>query len=148
MINESKKPEKEFNQTLKCLKSRFKRLMENNITGSSLSRRLCDEAMKSGKVQSKLYRIVIFGAAGCGKTSFVDLVIGNPPPEIRRSTPMAARPVAMYHVNMTLKEWVKLSPEGRMRVLARATMGAKHWLDEVYSNSEDGFDSEKVQTEV
>ena len=118
-----------------------------NITGSSLSRRLCDEAMKSGKVQSKLYRIVIFGAAGSGKTSFVDLVIGDPPPEIRRSTPMACRPVAMYHVNMTLKEWVKLSPEERMRVLARATMGAKHRLDEVSSDSEDGSDSEKVQTE-
>ena len=113
-------------------------IFNNTITGSSLSRRLCDEAMKSGKVESKISKIVIFGAAGSGKSSFMDMVIGKLPPEIRRSTPMACRPVAMYHVNMTHKKWVKLSPEERMRVLARATMGAKRRLDEVCSDSEDG----------
>ena len=117
----------------------------NNITGTSLSRRLCDEAMKSGKVESKISKIVIFGAGGSGKSSFMDIVIGKLPSEIRRSTPMACRPVAMYHVNMTHKQWVKLSPEERMRVLARATMGAKRRLDEVCSDSEDGSE---VQTEV
>ena len=117
----------------------------NTITGTSLSRRLCDEAMKGGKVESKISKIVIFGAAGSGKSSFMDMVIGKLPPEIRRSTPMACRPVAMYHVNMTHKKWVKLSPEERMRVLARATMGAKRRLDEVCSDSEDGSE---VQTEV
>ena len=119
-------------------------IFNNTITGSSLSRRLCDEAMKSGKVESKISKIVIFGAGGSGKSSFMDMVIGKYPSEIRRSTPMACRPVAMYHVNMTHKQWVKLSPEERMRVLARATMGAKHRLDEVCSDSEDGFE---VQTE-
>ena len=123
-------------------------IFNNTITGSSLSRRLCDEAMKSGKVESKISKIVIFGAAGSGKSSFMDMVIGKLPPEIRRSTPMACRPVAMYHVNMTHKKWVKLSPEERMRVLARATMGAKRRLDEVCSNSNDGSYNEDVQTEV
>ena len=121
-------------------------IFNNTITGSSLSQRLCDEAMKSGKVESKISKIVIFGASGSGKSSFMDMVIGKLPPEIRRSTPMACRPVAMYHVNMTHKKWVKLSPEERMRVLARATMGAKHRLDQV--NSDSGSDTEEVQTEV
>ena len=126
----------------------MKIIVINNITGSSLSRRLCDEAMKSGKVESKISKIVIFGAAGSGKSSFMDMVIGKLPPEIRRSTPMACRPVAMYHVNMTHKKWVKLSLEERMRVLARAAMGAKHRLDELCSDSENGSDTEEVQTEV
>ena len=104
--------------------------------------------MKSGFVESKISKIVIFGAAGSGKSSFMDMVIGKLPPEIRRSTPMACRPVAMYHVNMTHKKWVKLSPEERMRVLARATVGVKHQLDEVCSVSEDGSNTEEVQTEV
>ena len=116
-----------------------------HISGSSESRRLCDEAMKKGHVKSQINKIVIYGPAGAGKSSFMEMVTGNSPPEMRVSTPVAARPVQLFQVDMTSKEWVKLSPTERKGILARAAMGAKCQLVNatVYeTNSENDSDDE------
>jgi hypothetical protein len=42
-------------------------------------RRLFGEAMKDGYIHSLINKIVMYGASGTGKSSFMDLVTGNPP---------------------------------------------------------------------
>ena len=119
-----------------------------HILGSRESRRLCDEAMKKGHVKSQINKIVLYGPAGAGKSSFMEMVTGNSPPEVRVSTPIAARPVQLFQIDMTSKEWVKLSPTQRKEILARATMGAKCQLVDVtgcQTDSEDGSDEEVIK---
>ena len=102
-----------------------------HISGSRESRRLCDEAMKNGHVKSQINKIVLYGPGGAGKSSFLEMITGNSPPEVRVSTPMAARPVQLFQIDTTSKEWVKLSPTERKGILARAAMGAKRQLVDV-----------------
>ena len=90
------------------------------LSGSSESRRLYNEAMKLGHIKSDINKILMFGAPGTGKSSFTDLFVGNPPREVRISTPLAARPVTLFHVDVTGEEWVQLSPKERKRILAQA----------------------------
>ena len=54
-----------------------------HISGSRESRRLCDEAMKNGHVKSQINKIVLYGPGGAGKSSFLEMVTGNSPPEVR-----------------------------------------------------------------
>ena len=111
-----------------------------HISGSRESRRLCDEAMKNGHVKSQINKIVLYGPGGAGKSSFLEMVTGNSPPEVRISTPMAARPVQLFQIDTTSKEWVKLSPTERKEILARAAMGAKRQLVEETMNQTDSKD--------
>ena len=111
-----------------------------HISGSRESRRLCDEAMKNGHVKSQINKIVLYGPAGAGKSSFLEMVTGNSPPEVRLSTPMAARPVQLFQIDTTSKEWVKLSPTERKEILARAAMGAKRQLVDVTMYQTDSED--------
>ena len=108
-----------------------------HISGSRESRRLCDEAMKNGHVKSQINKIVLYGPGGAGKSSFLEMITGNSPPEVRVSTPMAARPVQLFQIDTTSKEWVKLSPTERKGILARAAMGAKRQLVDVTMNQTD-----------
>ena len=111
-----------------------------HISGSRESRRLCDEAMKNGHVKSQINKIVLYGPAGAGKSSFLEMVTGNSPPEVRVSTPMAARPVQLFQIDTTSKEWVKLSLTERKGILARAAMVAKRQLVDVTMKQTDSED--------
>ena len=91
-------------------------------SGSAVSRQKFREAMKRGHIPSQISKILLYGAAGTGKSSFVDLILGNPPSEVRRSTPLAVRPVTIFHVDLTQKEWLMLSSVDRKRIIARAMM--------------------------
>ena len=63
----------------------------------------------------------MYGVAGSGKTSSKELIIGNPPPKERESTPLAVRPATVYRINLEGKAWAKLSTlEERKTFLARA----------------------------
>ena len=90
------------------------------IVGSSESRRLYNEAMREGSIRAQINKILLYGAPGTGKSSSMDLFVGNPPRGVRTSTPLAARPITMFHVGVTSKEWKKLPPEERRRILSRA----------------------------
>jgi GTPase SAR1 family protein len=81
--------------------------------------------MKDGHVDSVINKIVLSGAAGTGKSSFMEFIIDNPPPEIRRSTPLAARPVSLFQIDMTHKKWRKLSRQERREILVQAMMSSR-----------------------
>ena len=71
-------------------------------------------------VTSSSIKVLLYGAPGTGKSSSMDLFVGNPPRGVRTSTPLAACPITMFHVGVTSKEWKKLTPEERRRILSRA----------------------------
>ena len=120
--------------------------------GTKLSRDLLSEAMKDGHVESQISKILLYGAAGTGKSSFMDLILDNPPSKIRRSTSLAARPVTVFQVDMAHKEWAKLSPQQRKEVLVKATISKKAQTDqEGQSSSEEedvGSDVEQAGEDI
>ena len=62
----------------------------------------------------------MYGAAGSGKTTSKEIIIGNKPPKDRISTPLAMRPTTVYRVNLEGKGWSKLTTlEERKRFFAR-----------------------------
>ena len=77
--------------------------------------------MKHGHIKAWLCKLLMYGAAGSGKTSTKELILGNPPPINRVSTPLAMRPTTIYRVNLEGKKWAKLTTlEERKMFLARA----------------------------
>ena len=83
------------------------------------SQRLFEEAMKEGYVTSKITKMILCGPAGSGKTSFKNLLIGEPSPSTRVSTPLAVRPVTLYRYNGELQN---LSFQERKAYLVKAIM--------------------------
>ena len=59
----------------------------------SPSRRLYDEAMTKGYVETSVTKCLILGAAGVGKTHLKHLLLQRDPPEQRVSTGLADNPV-------------------------------------------------------
>ena len=65
--------------------------------------------MKHGHIKAWLCKLLMYGAAGSGKTTSKEIIIGNKPPKDRVSTPLAMRPTTVYRVNLEGKEWAKLT---------------------------------------
>ena len=116
------------------------------LSGSSESRRLYNEAMKEGHVKSEISKVLMYGAPGTGKSSSMDLFVGNPPKCVRVSTPLAARPVTMCQMDLTRKEWMKLTPEERKKALARATVRVARLNVEDRDSDEDSDSNDEVLT--
>ena len=77
--------------------------------------------MKEGKVKAWLCKLLMYGHAGSGKTTTMEIIVGNKPPEHRESTPLATRPTTIYRVNLDSEEWAKLSTlTDRKLLVARA----------------------------
>ena len=77
--------------------------------------------MQSGHIRAWLSKLLMYGAAGSGKTTTKEMIVGNPPPEYRESTPLAMRPTTVYRVSIEGKEFAKLTTlEDRKMFLARA----------------------------
>ena len=52
-----------------------------------------------------------------------EMILGNPPPVYRTSTPLAMRPTTVYRINLDGKEWTKITTlEERRAFLARALL--------------------------
>ena len=82
--------------------------------------------MKHGHIKAWLCKMLMYGAAGSGKSTTKEMIVGNPPPESRESTPLAARPTTVYRINLDDKEWAKISSlEERRAFLARALVHAR-----------------------
>ena len=91
--------------------------------GSAENLRQFEEAMKHGHIRSWLCKLLLYGAAGSGKTSVKEMILGNPPPVYRTSTPLAMRPTTVYRINLDGKEWTKITTlEERRAFLARALL--------------------------
>ncbi len=68
------------------------------VTGSSESRRLYEEAMKNGSIESEITSVAMHGVAGTGKSSSMNLILGNQPEQDRKSTPLLARPATVHEI--------------------------------------------------
>ena len=76
--------------------------------------------MKHGYVTSRITKMILYGAAGSGKTCFRNLLVGDPPPPVRVSTPLAVRPTALYRYEVGDGELRNLSLPERKDYLSRA----------------------------
>ena len=77
--------------------------------------------MQRGHVRAWLSKLLMYGAAGSGKTSIKEMIVGNPPPAYRESTPLAMRPTTVYRVSLEGKEFAKLiTLEEKKMFLAKA----------------------------
>ena len=79
--------------------------------------------MQYGHVKSWLCKLLMYGAAGSGKTTTKDMVVGDEAATSRTSTPLAMRPTTVYRVNLDGEEWAKLTTlNDRKAFLARALL--------------------------
>ena len=89
--------------------------------GTAENQRQFEEAMKNGHVKAWLCKLLMYGHAGSGKTTSMEIIVGNKPPKHRESTPLATRPTTIYRVNLESEEWAKLTTlNDRKSLLARA----------------------------
>ncbi len=79
--------------------------------------------MRCGSVQSWLCKLLLYGAAGSGKTTTKDMIVGDEAATSRTSTPLAMRPTTVYRINLDGEEWAKLTTlNDRKAFLARALL--------------------------
>ena len=70
-----------------------------------------------------MWKLLLYGAAGSGKTSVKEMILGNPPPVYRTSTPLAMRPTTVYRINLDGKEWTAITTlQERRAFFARALL--------------------------
>ena len=104
------------------------------------SRQLFRRAMKLGFVDSRIGKMLVYGACGTGKSTFMNLLVENPAKEIRTSTPLAARPMSMFQFDLTNEQhWAHLSPKQRKEFLAKVTTHIEAGLEE--ENRSEGEDT-------
>ena len=65
--------------------------------------------MTHGYVEARDIKALIFGAAGTGKTHTIALLMDEEPPEVRRSTPCATRPVRVDKLEEEGGKWVRVT---------------------------------------
>ena len=98
-------------------------LINFDSPGSAENLRQFEEAMKHGHIRSWMWKLLLYGAAGSGKTSVKEMILGNPPPVNRTSTPLAMRPTTVYRINLDGKEFKKITTlQERRAFLARALL--------------------------
>ena len=94
--------------------------------------------MKLGFVDSHIGKMLVYGACGTGKSTFIDLLMENPVKEVRISTLLATRPMSMFQFDLTNEQhWVNLSPEQRKEFLAKITMHIEAELEEKSGSEEE-----------
>ena len=106
--------------------------------------KLFEEAMKHGHVKSQETKILICGAAGSGKTCFTHLLLGDPPPITRTSTPLAVRPVTVHCIDINA-QWKKLSLEERNENLSKAIINRSKRVKKVKSGNKEEHASSTLE---
>ena len=115
--------------------------------GSEESRRRFREAMKDGHIDSLINKVVLNGAAGTGKSSFLDLIGGNPPRDLRISTPLAARPVSLFQLVSKSDVWTKLSLQERRAMIVQAiNIRAAQAREEDTNSGDDGISGDEEES--
>ena len=108
--------------------------------------------MKEGHVKAWLCKLLMYGAAGSGKTTSMEIIVGNKPPKRRVSTPLATRPTTIYRINLESEEWAKLTTlNDRKLFLARALIrDAPELVDRLLANrpSEEPVSTSPVPVEA
>ena len=98
-------------------------------------------------MDSLINKAILYGAAGTGKSSFMELITNNPPPDIRRSTPLASRPVSVFQMDAAHKDLKKLTFQQRKEMLAKAMASVKTSTDreEDATSDSDGISSDEEE---
>ena len=105
--------------------------------GSAENHRQFEEAMKHGRVKAAISKLLMYGAAGSGKTSTKEMVVGNPPPAERTSTLLAERPMSICRINLQGEDFTTISSlQERRAFLARALIIAKRESKQSYQSKE------------
>ena len=93
---------------------------------------LFEEAMQNGYVVLHTIVLLLVGVAGAGKTSFCHLVFDEPPPNIRKSTPLAQssiRAISFTRAIIDRQEeeviWKRVSVQEFKALVAEAVKGIK-----------------------
>ena len=98
-------------------------LINFDSPGSAENLRQFEEAMKHGHIRSFMWKLLLYGAAGSGKSSIKEMILGNPPPVNRTSTPLAMRPTTVYRINLDGKEFTTITTlQERRAFLAQALL--------------------------
>ena len=84
------------------------------------SQQLFQNAMQHGHVNSSITTVLVTGTAGSGKTCSKHVIIGEPPPRVRKSTPCAERPIRVASVGVRDDKWGRIGPKRLMNYLAAA----------------------------
>ena len=94
-------------------------------------------ALEDGFVSAYFMKILIVGAAGVGKTHLLNLLLNEPPPGVRKSTPVMERPVQA--IQTMLKDnasFAKITDETLYRLLAQSINTKKSIHDITAQKSE------------
>ena len=81
---------------------------------------LFEKALKQGYVETRMIVSLFLGVAGAGKTHTKQLILKKPPPEIRRSTPLAVRPIRAIRITTTGEDWEEIDDEDVDEMVADA----------------------------
>ena len=76
--------------------------------------------METGSIKIRISTVLFHGPAGSGKTCSKALIVGEEPPAVRQSTPVAARPTRIFRFDISDDEWKPFSPQQRKNFLAQA----------------------------
>ena len=92
--------------------------------------------MKSGHVKSRIFKFIIMGAAGVGKSHVLAMIVGEDPPGLRCSTPCLKRPVRVLRVGKKKgKDWKRMGGKEMSEMVAVA---ARHRLPD-HDHKDDGM---------
>ena len=126
-------------------------LINFDSPGSAENLRQFEEAMKHGHIRSWMWKLLLYGAAGSGKSSVKEMILGNPPPVNRTSTPLAMRPTTIYRINLDRKKFTTVTTLRERRVfLAQALLQSapnlKHRLRTAQSKVASSSSDQPVST--
>ena len=75
--------------------------------------------LRYGFVLTSIVKLLLFGIAGSGKTSVTAIMMGDDPPQVRKSTPLMARPVQVITVFINqLTEWQRKTSQEVLGIIA------------------------------
>ena len=93
------------------------------ISTSTASQKILEEALKKGYVDCHIWKVLVTGAAGSGKTSLKYRLFGKELPTVRCSAAVAEaaiRAISREIVGTDLTGWFKVTPDELMAMLGGA----------------------------
>ena len=85
-----------------------------------------EKELRYGHIDTYIAKVLLFGIAGSGKTSVTAIMLGDPPPPVRESTSLMARPVQVITVLLDeMTKWKKKTPEEVRRRIAEIIRSRK-----------------------
>ena len=96
-----------------------------SVSLDETAKKLFDEAMEKGYVESRAIILLLIGAAGAGKSSFKHLILHLSPPAVRQSTPLAEAAIRAISICQATiggegMEWQRVSSEEMLHIVADA----------------------------